>query len=136
MKVKEIMKKNLITVTPTSFVIEAARQMKEKNVGFLLVVEEGELKGILTDRDITLSVVAEGRTPFQMLVKEIMRPEIVSCSPETDVMEATRLMAEKQVRRLPIIADGEVVGVVSLTDLAHVVGEEIKNLFSLRAVAA
>lgn len=110
--------------------------MKDKNVGCLLVVEDGVLKGVLTDRDIVLSVVANGKDPLDIRVRDVMQTKIVSCAPETDVLEATRVMAGSRVRRLPVIADGKVQGVVSITDLTRVVEEEIENLFSLRAAAA
>lgn len=136
MRLKEIMKKDLVFVSPGSSVVEAAWRMKEKNVGCLLVIEEGTLKGVLTDRDIVLSVVAEGKDPLNARVREMMRTEVIACSPDTDVVEATRLMAEKRVRRLPVVADGKVKGMVSITDLTKVVGKEVEHLFSLRALAA
>lgn len=137
MQLKEIMKKELVTIAPDITAIEAAKKMKEKNVGCLLVVEEGTLKGVLTDRDIVLVVVAEGRDPALVTAKKMMQAKIVSCTPETDVVEAIRVMAEHQVRRLPILADGgKLRGVVSITDLTRVVGKEIEHLFSLRAAVA
>lgn len=135
MQLKAIMKRALVTVSPAASTVEAAWKMKEENVGCLLVVEDGALKGVLTDRDIVLSVVADGKDPLDIRVRDVMQTKIVSCAPETDVLEATRLMAESRVRRLPILAGGTVQGVVSITDLTRVVEEEIENLFSLRAVA-
>lgn len=136
MQLKAIMKKNLVSISPAASIVEAAWKMKNKNVGCLLVAEEGTLKGVLTDRDIVLSVVADGKDPLDMRVRDVMQTKIVSCTPETDVLEATRVMAVNRVRRLPILADGKVQGVVSITDLTRVVEEEIENLFSLRAAAA
>ena len=136
MTLKEIMKKDLVFVSPRSSIVEAAWKMKQRNVGCVLIIEEGTLKGMLTDRDIVLSVVAEGKDPLLVKVNEAMRTEIVSCTPDTEVEEAIRLMAEKRVRRMPVLEEGKVRGFVSMTDLTSVVGKEIENLFSLRAVAA
>ena len=98
MLVKEIMKgiPDLVCCLPTAYVIDAAKKMEDNNIGCILITENNILKGILTDRDITLLVVAEGRDPRKVQVKEIMKTDIITGKPEWDLFEATKLMADKR----------------------------------------
>ncbi len=133
MLLRDIMKRNVISILPDSPVIEAARKMEEHNIGCLLVMKDGQANGILTDRDIALKVIARGSDPALTRVAEVMQSHVISANPEMDVLEASRLMSFNHVRRLPIQEDGRIVGIVSVMDLAHVVQEEVDNLLSLRA---
>jgi CBS domain-containing protein len=136
MKVREFMKRDVVSILPDSSIMEAARRMEEYNIGCLMVMEGGESKGILTDRDIVLKVVARGSQSELTKVADIMHPQIISATPEMDVLEASRLMSVHHVRRLPVIEYDQVVGIISAMDLAHVVQEEVDNLFSLRGASA
>ncbi len=131
MLIREIMKRELVTVEPSTTAKEAAWKMKEQNVGCILVTERGQLKGILTDRDIALFVVANGKDPSTLKVSEFMKTDVVTAKPDTDVFYASRLMAEKQIRRLPIQSNGTVEGILSVSDLAHFLKEEVDNLLTL-----
>ena len=98
----------------------AARLLARHNVGALPVCgPEGNLRGMVTDRDIVLRCVAAEEDPARTRVKDIMTRGCAAVAPDADPREAARLMAEKQVRRLPVVEDGRVVGVVSLGDLAR-----------------
>ncbi|MFW5991955.1 MAG: CBS domain-containing protein [Halanaerobiaceae bacterium] len=117
MKVKDIMTSNVTTVTPDSTVKDAAAVMKDLNVGAVPVVDQGKPVGIVTDRDIALRSIAsggDGNTP----VNQVMSTDLVSGSPDMTDMEAAQLMAEKQVRRLPIVEKNNLVGILALGDLA------------------
>ncbi len=133
MQIKEIMRKRpyIVTCSPNEFVTEAAKKMNEYNVGCVLVTEDGSLRGILTDRDITLSVVAQGKNPNEVHLYEIMKTDVVTGRPEWDLFEATRLMAEKKIHRLPIEANGRLEGFISLADLAPIVRGELDSFLEI-----
>ena len=110
----------VVTVEPSSSAALAARLISRHNVGALPVCGgDGRLRGIVTDRDIVLRRVAAEEDPAQTPVKDIMSRNCAVVSPDDDAREATRLMAARQVRRLPVLEDGRVVGMVSLGDLAR-----------------
>jgi CBS domain-containing protein len=127
------MKRDVISVFPDSTITEAARRMEEHNIGCVLVVKDGQAKGILTDRDIVLKVIAMGSDPTLTKTADVMQPHVISASPDTDILDASRLMTLHHVRRLPIQEAGQLLGIVSVMDLARVIQEEVDNLFSLRA---
>ena len=119
MKVREIMTENPACCTPEQTVREAARLMAQNDCGSIPVVEESSrrLLGVVTDRDLAIRVLAEGRGP-DTPVREVMTPDPATCSPDDDVDKVERLMAERQVRRIPVVENGRVVGVVAQADLA------------------
>lgn len=134
MMLREIMKKDIVTITPDMSVREAAKKMKDWNVGCILVTENGSLRGILTDRDIACTVVANGKDPNYTMVKEIMNGDVVYTSPDTDIFEAFKIMAGHKIRRLPLKIDGKLEGIVSISDLAPVLKGEMDNFFHVEEV--
>ena len=106
--VRDVMSSNPRTVEPSATVVEAARAMKEEDVGPLPIAEGDRLVGILTDRDIAIRVVAEGKDPQSTTVEEIASRDLVTIDPEQGLDEAMRLMAQHQVRRLPVRDDADV----------------------------
>jgi CBS domain-containing protein len=117
MQLQNIMTDNVTTVQPNSTVNEAAQIMKNLNIGSVPVCEGSKPVGIITDRDITIRNVAEGENT-NIPVNKIMSKNIVSATPDMTVDEATKIMADNQIRRLPIIDNGNILGIVSLGDLA------------------
>jgi CBS domain-containing protein len=119
MKASDIMSKNPRTVTPDTAIAEAARLMKTEDVGVLPVVESDSsrrLLGMITDRDITVRVVAEGKTSAS--VRDAMTSSVRSCSADDSVQDVMELMGREQVRRVPIVDDrGELVGIVAQADI-------------------
>jgi CBS domain-containing protein len=116
--ITEAMTPNPTTVGPDATTQEAARAMKSENVGSLPIVEDGRLVGVVTDRDITLRVVAEGKS-VETPVGQIASKEVVCVDPQQSLEEAARLMAEHQVRRLPVCEeDGKLVGILAQADVA------------------
>ncbi len=99
-------------------VTEAAATMRDADVGDVIVLAGGTLCGIVTDRDIAVRVVAAGRDPSQTKVGDICTTEVAVLSPDDNVGDAVRLMREHDVRRLPVVVDGQPIGIVSLGDLA------------------
>ena len=116
-KIRDIMSAAPVCMTATASVAAAAKAMKERGVGTVLVVNGGRLEGLVTDRDITVRVLAENRDPMATRLGDICTTELVVLAPDDDVEHAARLVRERAVRRLPVIADGIPVGVVSIGDL-------------------
>ena len=115
--VKDTMTTQVATVSPNQTIQEAASLMKQHNVGAIPVVEQDVLKGMLTDRDIALRTTAQGRDG-QTPVSEVMSTELVSGNPNMSLEDASQLMAQHQIRRLPIVDQNNLVGIVALGDLA------------------
>ncbi|WP_003540522.1 CBS domain-containing protein [Desulfotomaculum nigrificans] len=115
---KDIMTKTVATVSPQQSVQEAAQLMSQNNVGAIPVVENSKCVGIVTDRDIALRAVSQGQNPQSTTVQSVMSTGLVTGTPEMGVHEAANLMAEKQVRRLPVVENGQLTGIVALGDLA------------------
>lgn len=132
MLVRQIMQKNLITVSFHSSVQEAASKMKQNNIGSILVVEDGsKLKGMVTDRDIALDVVAENKDPRSTCVCDIMSTDVITADADADIDSAIRIMNRAKVMRLPITENGKLAGIVSLADLASVMKSEVDQFMSL-----
>jgi len=116
--VRDVMTPTVQTVSPSQSLAEAAEVMKGEDVGSVPVVEEGRLAGILTDRDIVTRAVAERRDPQAVKVDEVASRELVTVEPEQDLDEALALMARHQVRRLPVVEQGRLVGMLAQADVA------------------
>ena len=118
MLVKDIMSKDIACVNSDDSIERAAQMMKQYDVGSIPVCMHKEVIGIVTDRDITLRSVAEGQNYRQQTVKEIMTSNPVVGNPEMNVNDAVRIMSEKQIRRLPIVENNNLVGIVALGDIS------------------
>ena len=117
-KVRDIMSPAPVSMAATEPVSAAARAMKEHGIGTVLVMTDGRLSGLVTDRDITVRVLAENRDPDGTRVGDICSSELAVLGPDDDVEQAARLVRERAVRRIPVVQDGTPVGVVSIGDLA------------------
>lgn len=118
MRCREIMTKTVRTATPEMPVREVAAIMRDGDMGAVPVVDDGRLIGIVTDRDIVVRVVAEGKGT-ETLISDAMSTELFTVGPDDFVFEAIRLMGDKQVRRIPVINDnGELAGIIAMADVA------------------
>jgi CBS domain-containing protein len=117
--VQDVMTSNPTSVEASSPVAEAARIMKQEHVGIVPIVEGDRLVGTVTDRDIAVRIVAEGKDPQSTNVGEIASTDPVTVDPQHDLDEALRLMASHQVRRLPVVEGGRLVGIVAQADVAR-----------------
>jgi CBS domain-containing protein len=115
--IREIMTDEIECVTLQDNVFEIATKMKNYDTGFIPVVEGKKLIGVVTDRDLVIRGYAEKRSGSAS-VKEVMTEQVDTISPDTTIDEAARLMAQKKVRRLPVVENGELIGVVAIGDLA------------------
>jgi CBS domain-containing protein len=118
LKVKDIMTDELAVISPDATVIEAAQLMQKHDVGAVPVCEGSNIVGLVTDRDIVVRNIAHGKDPNHTPVRDVMTTEVKSISPETNISQAAGIMATQQIRRLPVIEDDRLVGMVSLGDLA------------------
>ena len=116
--VRDAMTASVSSVGPSQSLADAAQLMKGEDVGSVPVVEEGRLAGIVTDRDIVTRAVAERRNPQDVLVEEIASHDLVTVEPEQDLDEALALMARHKVRRLPVLEEGRLVGMLAQADVA------------------
>lgn len=123
MQVNEVMSRKVDLVNPGMKIREAATFMRDDNIGALPVGENDRLVGMITDRDIAVRAVAEGKSPTTTIGK-IMSEKVYYCFEDNDVAEAGRLMAKHQVRRLPVLnREKRLVGIVAMADLARKDGE-------------
>jgi len=116
-KVRDIMSTNVQYCTPLDNVYEAAVKMKDLNVGAIPIVEQDKVIGMVTDRDIVIRGIAEKRSGSYQITN-VMSNQIIQASPDDSVEYAAQLMAEHQIRRLPVIENGRLVGIVSLGDIS------------------
>ena len=106
------------TVDATDTITDAARVMRDSDIGDVVVIEDGQVSGIVTDRDIVVRAVSEGRDPDSTPVSEVCTTGVETIEPEASVDDALSLMREKDIRRLPVAKSGRPVGIISLGDLA------------------
>lgn len=117
-KIREIMSSAPVGLAATEPVSAAARAMKEHGIGAVLVLAGGKLTGLVTDRDITVRVLADNRDPQSTRLGDICSSDLAVVGPDDDVILATRLVRDRAVRRIPVVKDGIPVGMVSIGDLA------------------
>ena len=122
MNVRDVMTSNPRTVSPNDSIQIAARIMREEDCGIVPVVDGGRAVGVVTDRDIVLRAVAEGSVDRP--VREVCSGEVVCAKPDMSTREAERLMGEHQVRRLPVVENDRLVGIVSIGDIAVKEGKD------------
>jgi CBS domain-containing protein len=118
MQIKDVMTKSVASVNADDSVERAAQLMQEYNVGSIPVCHGEKVIGIVTDRDITLRCVAQGENSKNLTVRDVMTSNPVTGSPTMDVHDAARIMSERQIRRLPVVDNNNLVGIVALGDLA------------------
>jgi CBS domain-containing protein len=116
--VRDAMTENPRSIGVSASVVEAARLMREEHIGSLPITEDERLVGMITDRDITTRVVAEAADPKTTSVGDVYSRDLISVEPENDLEEALQLMSRHQVRRLPVVENERLVGIVAQADIA------------------
>lgn len=124
MNVRDMMTTSLITCESDDSLAVAARKMQENDIGCCPVVERDKLVGLITDRDITVRAISKGMDPNSTMVADVMTRKVIMGEPDMSAEDAAELMGEHQIRRLPIVESGRLVGMVSLADLAIDLEEE------------
>lgn len=136
MKARDVMTDHVECISPDATLQEAAAKMKAMDVGSLPICEKDRLAGMITDRDIILRSVAEGRDPKMHHVRDAMTRDVIFCFDDQNVEEVGEVMSSKQVRRLPILdRNKRLVGIVSLGDLAIETGDEELAGHALEAIS-
>lgn len=118
--VRDIMTKDVKVCAPHDAVSAAAKIMRDINCGSVPVCEGKKVVGMITDRDIVINCVAEGKDCNSVHCHDSMSSNIITCSPDTDVHECSQIMSENQIRRIPVVENGEMVGICAIGDLATV----------------
>lgn len=124
MELKDIMVKSVVTIESDKSVKEAAKRMNLYEIGCLIVVDKGKVVGILTERDILTKVVETSRNARKTKVSKIMSTKLVVGAPDMDVVDAARMMLQKKIKKLPVVIDSKLVGLVTLTDIVRTVRME------------
>jgi CBS domain-containing protein len=119
MKVRETMAETVTSASPADMVAAAAQAMREEDAGFLPVLDGDRLVGVLTDRDIVVRVVAERADPSEVSVGDVMSTDVQTVAPDDDLSDAAKLMSDGEVRRLPVVEGGRLVGVLSHGNLVQ-----------------
>ena len=134
LKAYEVMTHPLATCAPDANVTDVAATMRDRDIGDVLIVEDGKLRGIVTDRDLTLQALTGQDDPRQTPIRKYMSTKVVTGEPAWDLDQVTSVMAKHQIRRLPIVQDGKLVGIISLGDVAryedqnHVVAKSLQAI--------
>ena len=130
MQVHEIMSKMVVTIPPHETVSHAARKMRDERVGCVVVVSAGAIKGILTDRDLTVRCISEGHDPTCTSAKDYMTTPVLTIQSSNDIVDAARLMNGHQIKRLPVVDEGRLVGMVSFSDVAQAMVQPMSDLLA------
>jgi CBS domain-containing protein len=120
--VKDILERKghrVSAIGPDATALDAAHRMNNERIGSLVVIDAGRVAGIVTERDIMSRIVAQERDPATTPVRAIMTPNPLSCTPADRVDQCSQMMSERHIRRLPVIVEGELVGIVTISDLLH-----------------
>lgn len=135
-RVKDVMVKSVIAIESSASLMEAAEKMRQANVGVLPVVEDGTVRGLITDRDLVVRAMARGADPRATRVGECQTDDVVCARPEWDLHEAMERMAESQVGRLPVVDDGgRLLGIVTLGSLALRAEQDDQTLDTAKEVS-
>jgi len=116
--VREVMTDRVVTVPSTASLMDASRAMADHDIGDVIVVDDGNVSGIVTDRDIVVRAIAKGSAPKTTRVSEVLSGQVQTLGPDASIGEAVRMMTEGAIRRIPVVEGGRPVGIVSIGDLA------------------
>jgi CBS domain-containing protein len=117
--IRDVMTANPTTMPMSASVLDAAHTMRDSNIGDVIVVDNGNVCGIVTDRDLVIRAMAQGRDPAKTKLGDICSHDLTTVSPSDSIDKAVQLMRQKAIRRLPVVEGGRAVGVVSIGDLAQ-----------------
>jgi len=134
LKVEDVMVEDVITVEASAAVKKAVSLMNENEIGCLVVVKQGKAIGIVTERDMLTRVLSQSRDPERTRVSEVMSTPLIVADPDMELEEAARLMFKMKVKKLPVVSNGQLVGLITLTDLARYQPQIIKILKKAHAV--
>jgi CBS domain-containing protein len=125
--VRDVMTTKVLTITPEASVARAAKLMAKNSVGSIVVVKSRKPVGILTERDLLMKVLSADLKPSRIPVKRIMSSPVVTITPDTDIADAARIMARSNIRRLPVVEGGKLVGIITTMDIMRVSPELLET---------
>lgn len=129
MSLKNYLERELVTCNPITNLVEVARMMDDKDVGAVLVVDDDKPCGIVTDRDIVIRCLVDGKDPSQTKVSEVMTQDLETVTLDDGIFDVVQCMKEGKIRRVPVVDnDGKAVGLISMGDVFKLIGEEIHDL--------
>jgi len=131
LKVEDVMVESVITVDADSSVMKAVKLMNEHEIGCLVVTRRGRAVGIITERDLLKRVISKSKNPSRTKVREIMTKPLIAGQPDMDLEDATKLMFERKIKKLPVVEHGRLLGLITLTDVARFQPQMIKILKKL-----
>jgi CBS domain-containing protein len=133
--VKDIMNTDVKTIRPGETVQKAAEIMKEFRIGSLIVIQGAKLVGIVTERDILNQVVADGKDPAEVKIEDVMTRDVIMVLPEMTIEEAVDLMMEKKIKKLPVVSNNKLIGILTATDIITAEPRMLKQLGTLMLFA-
>ena len=128
MLVRDIMNKNVLTADPDTSVIEAARTMADNHVGSLVVVKDGSILGIVTERDILLSLADIAENILDAKIGDVMTHYVIVIEPDAKIEKAVRMMKDNGIKKIPVVADEKLVGIITASDIIAAEPEMIRDL--------
>jgi CBS domain-containing protein len=140
LRAKDVMVKEVVKVSSSTPVDNAVKVMNRNNIGCLIIEDNGETKGIVTQRDLLEKVLEKAKDPRKLVVSDVMSKKLVVGSPEMEIHEAARLMFKKRIKKLPIVDNGKLIGLITITNIARTVGvdqkmiEIVEKLSNMRAI--
>jgi len=133
MIVKDIMRKNVIVAKPDVTLREASKVMSQFQIGSLIITERKKILGILTERNV-LSAVAKGKNPELVTAEEIMAKNVITIEPDKNIEEAVELMVKNRIKKLPVVKDDKLIGIVTASDIIVVESKLIESIASLVSI--
>jgi len=133
LKVEDVMVEDVVTINADATVLQAAKIMNKNEIGCLIVTRRGRAVGIVTERDLLKRIISRSRDPKKTKVREIMTKPLIAGESEMDIEDATRLMFDNKIKKLPVLEGGKLVGLVTLTDLVRYQPQMIRILKEMTA---
>ena len=140
MRAKDVMVKDIVKVDSRTLVDNAVKVMNKNDIGCLIIEDNGETRGIVTQGDMLKKVLEKAKDPRKLVVSDIMTKKLVVGSPDMEIHEAARLMFQKKIKKLPIVENGKLVGLITLSNIARTVGVDqkmidmVEKLSNMRAI--
>ncbi|HKZ93643.1 MAG TPA: CBS domain-containing protein [Candidatus Bathyarchaeia archaeon] len=119
MEIEDIMINKVVTIDPNATIRDAAKLMNKHEIGCLIAIKKGKALGIMTERDLLKRIVEQGLNPQKTKVHQIMSKRLVVGAPHMEIADAVRLMLQKKIKKLPIVEEGTIIGLITLTDIAR-----------------
>jgi len=140
LKAKDVMVKEVVKVNSSTLVDNAVKMMNKNNIGCLIIEDNGEARGIVTQRDLLEKVLEKAKDPRKLAVSDIMTKKLVVGTPDMEIHEAARLMFKRKIKKLPIVDNGKLIGLITLTNIARTVSFDqeminiVEKLSNMRAI--